>query len=273
MRDRYKKLASLPDQELKAILTTLTKGMSLILGDNLLGVYLGGSFAHGGWDQYSDVDFNAVIENDLSPYQRDDLKVIHARVYGLDSYWSRHLEGAYFPKDILADITRTDEPLWYLDNGSLNFERSTHDNTLVNRWVLREYGVILAGPSPKILIPEVPTAMLKAEVFETMRDWGQEIREGTYVLDNGWAQAFAVLSYCRMLQTLDTGEINSKPDGANWAKANLNSRWIWLIDGALADRPNQYEKFYSEADPEKVKATLAFIRYCIAFAEKYCQIE
>ncbi|MFN2302247.1 MAG: aminoglycoside adenylyltransferase domain-containing protein [Anaerolineales bacterium] len=273
MIDNERKKGTLPNKELEEILVPLTNGMQDILSDKFLGAYLGGSFAHGGWDEYSDVDFNVVIASDLTPYERDTLKVLHARIFIIDSYWARHLEGAYFPREILGDLTRTDEPLWYLDNGSLNFERSTHDNTLVNRWVLRERGVILAGPPPKTWIPEIPTSILKAEVFQTMRHWGQEILEGRFVLDNGWVQAFAVLSYCRMLQTLDKGEINSKPAGVHWAKANLNSTWFGLIDNALAERPDQYEKYYSPSDPDKVKETLAFIRYCLDFAKKHWQIE
>jgi len=238
--------------------------MQAILKDNLLGAYLGGSFAHGGWHSYSDVDFDVVIERDLNPPELADLKVLHARVYISDSYWARHLEGAYFPKAILGDLDRTAEPIWYLDNGSLNFERSTHDNTLVNRWVLREDGVVLTGPEPATWIPPVPVTRLRAEVWETMQAWGEEILTGAYQIDNRWAQAFAVLMYCRMLHSLEIGEVQSKPAGAAWAKDALDLRWIGLIDDALGIFPHQYEKIYQPADSEKVRQTREFIRYALA---------
>ncbi len=252
---------STPDEALNTLLEELVSGMQVILKENFLGAYLGGSFAHGGWDAYSDVDWDAVIAHDLTPASREELKVLHARIFTRDSYWARHLEGAYFPRDVLGDLTRTDEPVWYLDNGSLNFERSTHDNTLVVRWVLRESGITLAGPEPAAWIPPVPAAMLKGEVWATMQDWGGEILEDIYLLDNRWAQTFAVLMTCRMLHTLATGEVRSKPEGASWAMGALGVEWIELIEDALRARPNQYEKCHQPSDPERVGRTKAFILY------------
>ncbi|MFW5713404.1 MAG: aminoglycoside adenylyltransferase domain-containing protein [Brevefilum sp.] len=258
----------LPNQALKSVLTELIDGIQMVLKENFLGAYLGGSFAHGGWDAYSDVDFVVVIDRDLLPGEFEPLRVVHAGVFTMECYYARHLEGAYFPKEILGNLNKTDEPLWYLDNGSLNFERSTHDNTLVNRWVLREKGVILAGPDPKTWIPPIPEDLLKAEIHDTMREWGQEILTGAYKLDNRWAQKFAVLSYCRMLQSLVTGEVGSKPAGAAWGKKALDPRWQLLIDDALSARENQYAKYYQPADPDKVQQTLAFIRYALQEAPK-----
>mgnify|MGYP006304163073 CR=1 FL=1 len=256
-------MEKLPVKELEKILAVFIDGIRLVLRENLLGAYLGGSFAHGGWDAYSDVDFNIVIDQDLHPGELESLRVVHARIFTMDGYYARHLEGSYFPKAILGSLNRTEEPVWYLDNGSLNFERSTHDNTLVNRWVLRERGVILVGPDPEVWIPPVPEDLLKAEILDTMRMWGREILKGEYKIDNRWAQAFAVLSYCRMLHSLATGEVGSKPDGAAWAKEAVDPKWLPLIEDALSARINQYAKVYEPADPDKVQRTLDFIRYAL----------
>jgi len=249
----------LPDRELEPVLSGLLEGIRPALGENFLGAYLGGSFAHGGWHAYSDVDFNIVIAQDLHPSELEPLRVVHARVFAIDRYYARHLEGSYFPQPLLGDLSRTDAPIWYLDNGSLNFERSTHDNTLVNRWVLRERGVVLAGPAPRHWIPEVPSKALKAEVLQTMQDWGGEILTGAYQIDNRFAQKYAVLMYCRMLHSLVTGEVGSKGAGAAWAKTALDPQWHPLIDNALSARTDQYAKVYQPADPDQIQATLAFI--------------
>ena len=247
--------------ELNSILEELVMGVHATLKENLLGAYLSGSYAHGGWDAWSDVDFDVVIERDLTHTEREALKVVHAFIFTRDCYCARHLEGAYFPKDILSDLTNTNAPLWYLDNGSLNFEQSTHDNTLVIRWVLRECGVTLTGPAPSTWIPPVPDEMLKAEVWRTMRDWGGEILRDEFQIDNRFYQAFTVLSMCRMLHTLDEGGVHSKTEGAAWAKTSLDPAWIDLIDDALSARPDLYEKCWIPADPEKLMRTKAFIRY------------
>ena len=252
-----------PDRELNGILNQLLEGVRPVLGRQFLGGYLSGSFAHGGWDADSDVDFVIVVEEDLHPLILDDLKAVHAGVFTLEHYWARHLEGSYFPKAILADLNRTNEPLWYLDNGSLNFERSTHDNSLVNRWVLREYGLILEGPEPSLWIPRIPEIFLKAEVWWTMREWGGDILSGTYRISSRFAQAFTALMYCRMLHTLSTGRVQSKQAGADWAKKTLDAKWRPLIDDALSARVNQYQRVYEPADPQKIRETRDFIRYAL----------
>ena len=101
-----------PDRELNDILNRLLNGVRPILGRNFLGGYLGGSFAHGGWDVYSDVDFVIVVEEDLDPRILDDLKAVHAGVFTINHYWAKHLEGSYFPRAVLSDLNRTNEPLW-----------------------------------------------------------------------------------------------------------------------------------------------------------------
>jgi predicted nucleotidyltransferase len=252
------------DHKLNSLLKDLVSGMQIILKVKLLGAYLGGSFAHGGWDHDSDVDFDVVIESDLTDTEISALTVHHTKIYDMGSYWGKHLEGAYFPKDILQNLDRTDQAIWYLDNGSLTFERSIHDNTLVNRWVLREHGLILVGPPPRTWIPPIPDEKLMAEVRQTMQDWGNEILQGGYPLDNRWAQTFAVLMYCRMLHTLVTGEVQSKPAGAAWAKVTLDRTWTALIDDAISARPDQYTKISHPSDPEKIKLTKAFIGYALS---------
>jgi hypothetical protein len=250
-----------PDRDLNSILNQLIEGIKPVLGANFLGVYLGGSFAHGGWDVFSDVDFVIVVEEDLDPLILDDLKAVHAGIFTLDHYWARHLEGSYFPKAILADLNRTNEPLWYLDNGSLNFERSTHDNSLVNRWVLREYGLILEGPEPSLWIPRIPEIFLKAEVWWTMREWGGDILSGTYRISSRFTQTFTVLMFCRMLHTLSVGRVESKQAGADWARGRLDADWRALIEDALSARENQYQRCFEKVDPQKIRETRDFIRY------------
>ena len=258
-----KLIQSTPDETLNRILAELVTGWETILEDNFLGSYLGGSFAHGGWHAYSDVDFNVVIRQDPDHHKLEALKALHAGVFTQETYYARHLEGSFIPAEVLADLDRTDIPVWYLDNGSLNFERSTHDNTLVNRWVLREKGVVLAGSHPSIWIPPVPEEQLKTEVWGTMQGWAEEIRAGKSKLDNRFYQAFAVLIYCRMLHSLVTGQIQGKPAGAAWGLENLGPEWNSLIEDAINTCPHQYDKIWEPADPEKLARTYNFISYAL----------
>jgi hypothetical protein len=67
------------------------------------------------------------------------------------------------------------QPPWhYLDNGSLQFELSNHDNTNVARWSLRNHGIVLAGTPVSEVVDEVTSEMLTNEIGAVIPDWGDE---------------------------------------------------------------------------------------------------
>ena len=252
-----------PDPELNAVLQELVTGIRSLLKANFLGAYLQGSFAIGDWDMESDVDFIVVIDQEVSEADLSALQALHGRIYDLDSHWAQHLEGSYFPKDTLKQNAPTGTPLLYLDNTSRELIRSNHCNTLVVRWSVREYGIPLAGPNPDVWIDPVSADDLRREVRRTMETWAQELFARPEQMNNRWYQPFAVLSYCRMLHTLTTGRIGSKPAGAQWARSALDSRWSALIQRAWDERPNPSQKVTQPADSEDFQSTLEFIRYAL----------
>jgi len=250
--------------DLNAVLREFVTRAQEIHGDNFAAAYLQGSFAVGDWDADSDVDFLIVIEHDAPESVVAALDTMHARLFRLDSPWAQHLEGSYFPKRLLEYPDPTKTPIAFLDNGSQTLIRSDHDNTVVVRWVVREYGITLAGPTPETLIAPVSATDLRQEVRETMRGWAGDIFAGRYQITNNWAWPFAVLMYCRMLHTLQTGRVGSKPAGAAWAHNALDGQWAGLIERAWAERPNPSLKVRQKAAPADVEHTLAFIRYTLA---------
>ncbi len=86
-------------------------------------------------------------------------------------------------------------------------------------------------------------------------------------MDNKWAQPYAVLSYCHMLHSLETGRIASKLAGAQWAKNALDHRWAGLIQRAWEERPNPSLKVRQPAVDSEVQSTLEFIRYALELGE------
>ena len=90
-----------PFEELNEVLYELVSRIGEILGDKFIGAYLQGSFAAGDSDVHSDVDFIVAVEEDLESDEVGALQVMHDRVYELGSEWAKHLEGSYFPKEIL----------------------------------------------------------------------------------------------------------------------------------------------------------------------------
>jgi len=257
-----------PYSELNAVLAELVSSVQGALGDTFVGAYLQGSFAVGDFDQHSDVDFIIAIRDELSDTQVAELHAIHQRVYSLDSEWAKHLEGSYFPLAVLGHRERRGTPLWYLDHGSQTLIPSDHCNTILVRYVLREMGVTLAGPSPATLVDPIPVDAVGEETRATIRDWGREILDRPEVYANRFYQGYLVLSYARMLHDLTVGRPGSKRAGAEWAKARFGPRWADLIDRAWGGRPDPAVSVREPADPADYERTLEFVRLIMGEAER-----
>ncbi len=257
-----------PYPALNAVLQELVGGAGQVLGDNLIAAWLQGSFAVGGFDDHSDVDFIIATKQELSDLQVRDLQAMHQLIYDLESEWAKHLEGSYFPTTVLREHAQSGRELWYLDHGSRVLERSAHDNTVDVRWILREKGVVLAGSQPATWINPIPTDALRQEILETINTWGGEILADPEQINNRFYQTFAVLSYSRMLHDLHTGVVGSKRLGAEWAKENLDPAWRGLIDRAWDGRPNPAFSVQQPADEADFRRTLEFVEEVMGAANE-----
>ncbi len=280
--------APTPYDELNMVLAVLLDGVRTALGDNLVGLYLQGSFAVGDFSPYSDCDFIVVTREDLTPQQLADVRVLHASIHDLPApYWHNGLEGSYAPIGILRRWTlaprdppgepRADDwedpglvgspplayPFWYLDHGSKILVRSEHDNTQVVRWSLRERGVALHGPDPRDIIDPIDPDDLRREVRMTMH---RSLATGLPMPMVAW-QAFWVGLYCRILHTIETGRVTSKKDAMAWAADALDPQWRGLIQRAAALKKGDDATAALPADPIDAAATPPFARACIAFAD------
>jgi len=74
-------------------------------------------------------------------------------------------------------------------------------------------------------------------------------------------QAYAILTLCRALYTLEHGAITSKSVAARWAQKAIDARWRPLIDRALA--------WPDEAQPDHLSETLDFIRHALESSQQY----
>lgn len=257
------------NHEIRTVLDQLVDGAVNILDHKFIGAWLQGSMATGHFDEYSDIDFIIGIERDLSREQLDSLEKFHQRLYDHRSPWAKHLEGSYIPRDILSDYRRAGEEVWYLDHGSTTFERSDHDNTIAVKWIVREKGVVLAGPEPSEIMDPIPVPELRKDMYRTFAKWAEVIFHDHHEIGSHFYQTFAVLSYSRMLCDIRHGDIGSKREGAEWVKANLDPKWHDLIDRAWLGRPNPSLSGKRPADPGDLERTIEFIETCLEEARKY----
>ncbi|MBN1212476.1 MAG: DUF4111 domain-containing protein [candidate division Zixibacteria bacterium] len=245
--------------ELDAVLREWVSRVREVLHDNFIGAYLQGSAAVGGFDKDSDVDFIVVINRELSDTQINKLQALHARLFTLASEWARHLEGSYFPAAVLKDYDQKGSDLWYLEHGVSVLVKSNHCNTVVVRWILREKGVILAGPEPSTLMDPIPVEVLRRDMLTAINFWGTEILRNPQQYNNRFYQSYIVLNFSRMLHDFYTGTAGSKPAGAEWAGNYLDKAWSGLIDRAWNGRPNPAVSVRQPADCTDFKMTLVFV--------------
>jgi len=248
-----------PYPDLNAVLRELVRSVKDCLGMTFVGAYLQGSFAVGDFDEHSDCDWIIAINEELTESQVNDLQAMHKRIFESGPEWAKHLEGSYFPIRLLRDYSLTGVDLWYLDNGRSVMERSNHCNSVVVRWIVREKGVILAGPEPSTLIDPIPTGLLRRAILNSINRSGRLILSESEQFKNRFYQTFIVLQYCRKLHDLHRGRVGSKREGAEWAKRHLDPKWRGLIDRTWAGRPNPEVSVRTPPDEADFESTLEFV--------------
>jgi hypothetical protein len=253
-----------PYPDLNAVLDELEAGARAILRGNFCGVYLVESFALGGADEHSDVDFVLVTHDALDEAQVEGLRELHRRLFALDVAWAQHLEGSYISKDVLRKVDPAQTPLLYLDNGATELTWDSHCNTAVVRWTLREHGVVLAGPGPTSLVEPVSAEQLRAEALAMLPLYGEWALEPTEAGGmSRWKQPYLVLTCCRLLLTIESARIATKRDAGEWALEALDDDWAPLVRRVLDDRPDPWLRVYEPAEPDLVARTLAFVHHVL----------
>lgn len=253
-----------PFAELDGVLADLVASARSILGGNFVGAYLTGSFALGAGDVQSDCDFVVVIGEQVTEAQEQALRALHDELPTRPGHWTRHLEGSYAPRADLEAPHGLRREWLYIDHGWREMQWSTHCNREEHRWTLREHGITLAGPEPRTFVAAVPPELLRARMVEYVEHFIPELLEWTS-FDIAWAQRYAVTALCRMLYTLRTGGVASKPAALEWGLASLGQEWGGLIRQAIDDRPLPWN---DPPRPGSVEQTMAFAEYARALANR-----
>jgi predicted nucleotidyltransferase len=142
--------------EVSPLLDALLSGVRDALGDNLLGFYLRGSLALGGFDAVtSDVDILVATERRVSDAEFDALAGLYARIPAGENQYGRSYEVSYVDRVSLRRFG-PGERRHPTVGSDWAFQRAEHRaNFVLERWVVRERGVALLGPDPKTLIDPI----------------------------------------------------------------------------------------------------------------------
>lgn len=245
--------------EINHLLSQLHTRVQAILADQFTGLYLYGSLASGDFNpQSSDIDFLVLTAANLPPELVSDLEAMHQQL--VDSYgkWAAKLEGSYLPLAYLCRYDPVAPPCPQINEG--RFYLAPHGSDwIIQRHILREQGVKIAGPPLRPLIDPVTPDDLRLAVKGILREWWAPMLDDPTFLRRRDYQAYAVLTICRALYTLAHGAIVSKPAAARWAKQESGASWASLIEQALA--------WPLEPQPDRLAETLGFLQYMLATAQ------
>lgn len=252
-------------RELDAVLHRLVADASAVLGADLVGVYLVGSFALGDADEHSDVDVLVPVARPLSTGQEVGLRALHAALPAPEGHWNRELEGSYPPVAELRTLDGRGRRWLYVDRGATEMEWSTHCNTLEHRWTLRHHGVALAGPPSSEVVDELPPGALREEMRAQIPGLMDGLGTWVDVERVAWGQRYAVATLCRMLHSVATDAVASKRASLLWAAQELAPEWRTLIGSALDGRALGWDPD-DAPEPAAVEATERFAVYAARIA-------
>ena len=216
----------------------LLSSANRVLGNQLVGMYLYGSLASGDFDlETSDIDFLVVTTSSLSDKTIADLETMHHQIWKSGLKWAARLEGSYIPKRDIRRHNPRSAPCPTVNEGKFYLDKRGSD-WIIQRHVIREQGIILAGPEPKTLIDPVSPQEIHRSVLGVLNEWWFPMLEDPSWLKKHGAEyhAFAILTMCRALYALHHGTIVSKPAAARWAQNELGERWSRIIERSLAVR-------------------------------------
>jgi Aminoglycoside adenylyltransferase, C-terminal domain/Nucleotidyltransferase domain len=249
--------------EVQSLLDGLLPGICAAIGNNFTGAYLAGSLALGGYDpQTSDVDILVVTERPLSNAEMARLSSAHAWMPPSYQVPGRDYEVYYIDRATIRKFApgqrhvkiEPDTPLY----------RTEHrPGWVIERWIVREHGVTLAGPDPKILIGPVSPNDMRWAAAEELRLRDKRWRDGTWPLSEmaqRGTQTFEVETVCRALYTIATGEASSKRDAVEWALNALPGEWRDLVEWSQRHKKDMAQ------DETRMPETLKFLAWAVAKA-------
>jgi len=217
--------------KLSDLLESLATSFPAILGRNLVGIYLYGSFTSAAFNpKRSDIDCIVVTRRDLSNAQFRKLDAWLAQMAELNP-WTARLQIIFLVQNELLVMN---------SSGSLYqfgvLQRTGSDgNPIIWRDFLRS-GAVLFGPRPEAFLPEItPEIFLQALRRELgyLREEISEKRTSEW-RDVPMYRAYVVLTVCRILYSFNKNAITSKPAAAKWAIKHLPKQWSKIVRQALA---------------------------------------
>ena len=224
------------------LLDDLVARLLVLLGRNLVGLYLYGSLTQSAFNPArSDVDCIVVTERDLSDAQFRRLREWLA-LSTKSNRWTARLQMSFLLRD---EVLTKNSPSCLYQFGKLKRGKSDA-NPIIWMNVLKS-GEILYGPRPESFVPDITPQILLQALVREVGYLREEIiaKPRSKWRDVAFYRAYAVLTLCRILYSSRMGTVTSKPRAAWWAISHLPIEWSEIITQAMASDAGQLRRSIS----------------------------
>ncbi len=213
-------------------------------------------------EQFSDVDFIAVLNKKLSPKEIEKLSGLHWFVNGNNPGWK--LSGSYIQPCDLGKSAHEIEPHPHYHDGVLHPNSHSGLNP-VTWWELKNHGIAVIGAEPQELPFTVDWDQLVAWMRENMNSyWAPWTKRPVRILTlySNWGIQWAVLGVLRQFYTFKENSITTKVRAARYALGCLPFQWHKLIQEAIDIREGKKESAYQSRIARMMEA-VNFLKYVI----------
>ncbi|UUX33176.1 aminoglycoside adenylyltransferase domain-containing protein [Fundicoccus culcitae] len=236
------------DLKTQRLLDRIKRDLLENLEENLVGIYLHGSLALGGYNPaVSDVDFIVVVKEALSKEQKmwlvadfeehwmDDAPEkgleLHVMVLSAAQHYRYPPQfDFHFTNNLLAQYHQNPTQLIQMMQGE--------DVDLVAHLaVLQQAGKTLYGAAVQDVFAPVPAEDYWKSIVWDIQDAEQLVMA---------QPMYVILNLCRALAYKETHQLLSKEAGASWALQQLADEWMPLVSQALSAYRQQGKLAYTE---------------------------
>lgn len=222
------KIRKLP-KDVEKFFKKIRKELLEVLGSNLFGLYISGSLTYGNFrTKSSDLDCMVVTKRKLNSQELDRLEKWHGKLMKENNRPAKRLEMLYATRNGLLSSGDMKTPVFYKET----FKRravSGANNKII--WLnIREQGITIFGPEPREFVPPISAQDLRHALRSELDYLTSHTEE---YLREDWSKVYVILTLCRILHTLETGEIVSKLVAASWCLEHAPKKYHALITAAM----------------------------------------
>ncbi|VEG91182.1 aminoglycoside adenylyltransferase domain-containing protein [Legionella spiritensis] len=225
-----------------------------VLGTDLLGVYLYGSYLIGGLQKYSDIDLFVVTNRSTTIKEKIELTTLLLQISGI------YMKGIKPPIEMTIVEKAAVNPWhypplfdfqygeWLRESFEMgNFEpwqnREMPDLALIITQILLRSHTLWGEKPEQLLVPVPYYDFIKAMLSDLDR-LADDLEEDTRNV---------LLTFARIWSTLETNMIRSKPDAADWVIERLPSKYRLVMKRAKSICTGNEEEYWDDIN-ESIKS-------------------